>query len=102
MKCFDAMKKIEFTNAKNSIEIIGMWSPEGEYVEFSDSVMAEGPVELWLKNIETMMNQSLYDQSRVGFKQYPEDVTKRDEWLFNFPAQPVLTIDMVMWTFGVT
>jgi len=61
MKCFDAMKKIEFTDAKNSIEIIGMWSPEGEYVEFSDSVMAEGPVEHWLRNIEVMMTQSLYD-----------------------------------------
>jgi len=40
MKCFDAMKKIEFTKEKNSKEIIGMWSPELEYVEFSESVIA--------------------------------------------------------------
>ena len=101
MKCFDAMKKIEFTTDKNSKEIIGMWSPEGEYVEFSDSVMAIGPVETWLKNIESMMTQSLYDQSRMAVQQYPEDITKRDKWLFDYPAQPVLTIDMVMWTKGV-
>ena len=49
MKCFDAIKKIEFTKDKNSKEIIGMWSPELEYVEFSESVMAIGPVEHWLK-----------------------------------------------------
>ena len=34
--------------------------------------------------------------------QYPEDITQRDEWLFNYPAQPVLTVDMIMWTLGVT
>lgn len=55
MKCFDSIKKIEFTPDKNSKEIIGMWSPEGEYVTFSESVMAMGPVEYWLKNIQQMM-----------------------------------------------
>ena len=102
MKCFDAIKKIEFTPEKNSKEIIGMWSPEGEYVTFSESVMAIGPVEHWLKSIESMMTQSLYDQTKNAVNQYPEDITQRDEWLFNYPAQPVLTIDMVMWTQGVT
>lgn len=51
MKCFDAMKKIEFTKEEGSKEIIGMWSPENEYVEFSSPVYAEGPVEHWLKQI---------------------------------------------------
>jgi len=49
-----------------------------------------------------MMVQSLYDQTKASYKQYPVDITKRDDWLFNFPAQPVLTMDMVMWTKGVT
>jgi dynein heavy chain len=64
--------------------------------------MAVGPVEYWLKNIESMMTQSLYDQTKNGVQQYPEDITQRDEWLFNYPAQPVLTVDMIMWTKGVT
>ena len=38
-----------------------MWSPENEYVTFSETVHAIGPVEFWLKNIEGMMQQSLYD-----------------------------------------
>ena len=38
-----------------------MWSPENEYVTFSEPVQAVGPVEYWLKNIEYMMQQSLFD-----------------------------------------
>lgn len=49
MKCFDAIKKIAFTEDKDSKEIIAMQSPESELVEFSESVMAIGPVEHWLK-----------------------------------------------------
>ena len=86
MKCFDAIKKIEFTPDKNSKEIIGMWSPEGEYVTFSESVMAIGPVEYWLKNIQEMMTQSLFDECKNAVHQYPEDITNRDNWLFNYPA----------------
>lgn len=41
-KCFDAIKKIQFTEEKNSKEIVGMISPEGEIVKFSSSVMATG------------------------------------------------------------
>ena len=54
-KCFDAIKKVEFTPEADSKEIIGMFSPETEFVEFSESVFAEGPVEKWLTSIEEMM-----------------------------------------------
>lgn len=47
------------------------------------------------------MNQCLYDITKKAFNKYPLDGTKRDEWLFDYPAQPVLTIDMVKWTSGV-
>lgn len=54
-KCFDSIKKIQFSEEKGSTEILGMWSSEGEYVAFSDSVQAIGPVEDWLGKIEKMM-----------------------------------------------
>ena len=38
-----------------------MWSSEGEYVAFSNSVFAHGVVETWLSKIEEMMIVSLYD-----------------------------------------
>lgn len=97
-KCFDAMKRVQFTQEKESKEILGMESPEKEYIPFTSSVFATGAVEFWLGRVEKMMCQSLYDLTRIALKCYPEDVTKRDEWLFHTGAQPILTIDMIMWT----
>lgn len=85
-KCFDAIKKVEFTPVDDSKEIIGMFSPENEFVEFAESVFAEGPVERWLASIEQMMIQSLYDKTKVALNDYPEDGTQRDEWLFSSAA----------------
>jgi len=82
-KCFDAIKKIMFTEEKNSKEIVGMVSPEGEIVKFSSSVHATGQVEHWLGRIEYMMAQSLYDITRNAIKIYPENALLRDEWLFH-------------------
>ena len=70
-----------------------MWSAEQEYVAFSDSVYAEGNVEFWLSNIEKMMVKSLYDVTKKSMMEYPADALERNEWLFAYPAQPVLTID---------
>lgn len=100
-KCFDGIAKIEFTKGKNSKEILGMWSAEQEYVKFSESVFAEGNVEFWLLNIEKMMVKTLYDITKQANTEYPEDGTQRDEWLFNYPAQNVLTVDLIQWTKGV-
>jgi len=38
-----------------------MLSPEQEIVNFSECVVAQGPVETWLTNIEGMMRKTLYD-----------------------------------------
>jgi len=60
-KCFDSIVKVEFSQEKNSQEILGMWSAEGEYVGFSNPVYAQGPVEFWLGNIEKEMRKTLFD-----------------------------------------
>ena len=60
-KCFDAIKSIKFTNARNSTEITHMISAEDEVVPFHKSVFAEGNVEHWMTNIEKMMCKSLYE-----------------------------------------
>lgn len=52
IKCFDAMKKIEFGEGQMSKMVYGMYSPELEYVEFSNLVNCEGNVENWLGKIE--------------------------------------------------
>ena len=78
--------KIEFGSEKNSKEIIGMWSAEQEYAQFSESVYAEGNVEFWLLNIEKMMVKTLYDLTKRSMLEYPENGIERNEWLFNYPA----------------
>ena len=54
-KCFDNMNKIIFTEEEESREIIAMVStqPEDdpETVNFTNSIMAEGPVESWMNSI---------------------------------------------------
>jgi hypothetical protein len=42
-----------------------MVSAEKEYVSFSDSVFAKGPVEYWLGNIEKMMRKTLYNEVKM-------------------------------------
>jgi dynein heavy chain, axonemal len=101
-KCFDNILKIEFAPGKNSKDITGMWSAELEFVGFSSIVKAESNVEFWLSHIEGMMIKSLYDTTVKALQEYPSNGIERDEWLFNYPAQPVITVDQVEWTKGVT
>jgi dynein heavy chain len=85
-KCFDSIKRIKFTEVKDSKEITAIVSPEGEVVEYSESCFAHGPVESWLKTIEKTMFKSLYLISKNAYEEYPEDGRERDEWLFHCAA----------------
>jgi len=101
-KCFDNMDKIVFEGDTNMI--IGMISGENERVSFSAPVIAEGNVEFWLLKIEEMMRGTLKDLTLKAFQIYPKNGLERKEWFFEMglPAQPILTVDMIMWTFNAT
>jgi hypothetical protein len=43
------MKSLRFGEMKDSVDIMGMTIPEGEFVPFVDAMKAQGPVELRLK-----------------------------------------------------
>eukprot|EP01059_Diplonema_ambulator_P016445 TRINITY_DN279_c0_g3_i1.p1 TRINITY_DN279_c0_g3~~TRINITY_DN279_c0_g3_i1.p1 ORF type:complete len:4125 (+),score=1634.24 TRINITY_DN279_c0_g3_i1:116-12490(+) len=97
-KCFDNMKKIIFNN-EEATEVSAMASNEGEVVKFSDIVETKGNVEVWLGKIEAMMKESLLEHmghTHQGYQKWP-----RNEWYFQFPAQCILCVDMVMWTYEV-
>ena len=96
-KCFDNMSSIVF---KDLDKITAMISADGEEVSFSDNVVAQGPVEFWLTEIEKMMVKSLYDHCKNCYEDYPEDALERRQWFFSYPAQLVLIIDQVFWTAG--
>jgi len=97
-KCFDAIQHIDFTEVKNSKEMVAMQSAEGEKVQFSDSVFADGDVEFWMGGIEAMMRRTLKDITKVSLKEYPPGGLDRKAWFFKFPAQAIITVDQIIWT----
>ncbi|RYG69461.1 hypothetical protein EON64_02655, partial [archaeon] len=104
-KCFDAIKRIKFGEGRQSHDISGFMDPSGEFVPLSDNVKAEGPVEVWLLAFEKSMRQTLYDRSKMAYENYPDTEQAsidRKEWLWGSPAQVVIAIDQVLWTFNVT
>lgn len=49
-----------------------------------------------------MMIKSLYDFTKKAYHNYPSNGIERDDWLFIYFAQPVLTVDLIKWTEGCT
>lgn len=101
-KCFDNIMRIKFTDGRESKEIVAMISAEPElepeYVEFSNPVFAAGIVETWLSQIEEQMRTSLYDKTKEAYFGYPTQMTNRQWWFKDYPAQAILVVDMVKWT----
>ncbi|DBA02677.1 TPA: hypothetical protein N0F65_010502 [Lagenidium giganteum] len=107
-KCFDAMKSIRFgetaPNAKAQNNLVNaMISGEGEIVQFPSLVTAQGPVELWLVEVEKAMRASLYEDGVKALTNYPiENAIDRRDWLFGYSAQVIILVDQVFWTKNVT
>ena len=101
-----------------------MNAPDGEQVSFSEPVYAEGPVEYWLREVETMMMRTTRDRTLDAITAYPSleaespdskhantsstQVVKprggnRLSWIFaGYPAQCVIMVDQIMWTRAVS
>mmetsp|Transcript_46773 Transcript_46773/g.83798 ORF Transcript_46773/g.83798 Transcript_46773/m.83798 type:complete len:4084 (-) Transcript_46773:846-13097(-) len=94
-KCFDNIKELKFKEG-SMFEIIGMKASDGEIVPFSSTVYAKGNVESWLCQIEAMMRVTVLDQCRAAQKAFYQ--MKKTEWLFEYPAQAILTVDQEEWT----
>ncbi|KZC12413.1 Dynein heavy chain 2, axonemal [Dufourea novaeangliae] len=80
----------------------GMFSIEGEYVEFSASVLLEGQVERWLCDVETAMRTSLRDVLRQCRTALRKMTAKRDRWVKEWPSQPGITSTQIQWTADCT
>ncbi|XP_069502374.1 dynein axonemal heavy chain 2 [Ambystoma mexicanum] len=103
-KCFDNIKslKIQKVGVSNKSEAAGMFSAEGEYVEFTHPVLLEGPVEAWLYDVERTMRWTLKEllrNCRAALKKMP---TKRDKWVKEWAGQMVITASQIQWTVDVT
>ena len=99
-KCFDAIKSLDFGGSEGRPEtqdyrIYGMFSPEGELVDYAPSTKARGNVETWLTGVEAEMRLSLRGLMKVATFAYPEK--PREEWIFDHVCQVVLTVASIYW-----
>ncbi|XP_073510575.1 dynein axonemal heavy chain 2 isoform X2 [Phyllobates terribilis] len=103
-KCFDNIKsiKIQKVGVGSKSEAFGMFSAEGEYVEFTNPVLLEGPVEAWLCDIERTMRWTLKDLLRNCRLALKKMSSKRDKWVKEWAGQMLITSSQIQWTTDVT
>jgi dynein heavy chain len=103
-KCFDNINKLEITTVGNDnrkhYEATGMHSGDGEYVPFHSPVTLEGPVELWLTEIESMMRLTLRKLLMGTISAMKKQ--KKDKWIKDWAGMLLITSGLISWTSDCT
>ena len=99
-KCFDGISKLEMatsgTDNRRHHEATGMYAADGEFVPFHAPVILEGPVEVWLTEIETTMRvtlKKLLINTLANLRK-----AKKDKWLKEWPGQLLISAGLISWT----
>lgn len=102
-KCFEGIYNLQF---ESDLKITAMRSAQDEVVKFTqiidpESGVRKGNVELWLKDVENIMRDSLIDSLINGFASYEEE--NRASWIVSgdWPGQIVLAVTQTMWTYNL-
>jgi dynein heavy chain len=90
--CFDNLVKLEFAE----VDILAMYSNEGERVPFNKALKARGMVELWLESVQGGMKDTLYRLMKQGLSDYATQ--ERKNWVLNHYGQVVATIAQIQWS----
>ncbi|KAG8348375.1 dynein heavy chain [Trypanosoma vivax] len=94
-KLFEFIHRLSWSD-KN--EINGFFSGEGEHLPSTNPLLPEGNVEMWLQSVEAMMKSTVAEQLRQAFRDYTE--TPRAQWVLKWPAQCVIAVSQIFWTYG--
>lgn len=113
-KCFEGITRLTFkTYVENGLEhgqsttrmaIQSMQSAENEEVDFVREIVpqeAEGLVEKWLQQVESVMRLSLKNEAQAAIEAYLDNM-QRNHWISSFPGQIILASNLVFWTNEVT
>ncbi|XP_075848159.1 dynein axonemal heavy chain 2 [Microtus pennsylvanicus] len=104
-KCFDNIKLLRIQKVGGSSskwEAVGMFSGDGEYIDFLHPVLLEGPVESWLGDVERAMRMTLRDLLRNCRLALKKSLNKRDKWVKEWAGQMVIAASQIQWTADVT
>lgn len=97
--CYDSLNKLTFAEGTNNVAT-HMHSKDREIVEFHKPLTLEGEVEGWLNSLTRHMQDSLrhvLDRAMETALSWDVD-NPRDRWLFDYPAQVVITACLIFWT----
>uniref|UniRef100_A0A8D0Y0C8 AAA+ ATPase domain-containing protein n=1 Tax=Sus scrofa TaxID=9823 RepID=A0A8D0Y0C8_PIG len=93
----DNINEVTF-HAKDYDRIMAVISREGEKIILDNSVMAKGPVEIWLLELLKMQMSSLHNIIRSAFYQISDSGFQLLHFLHHFPAQVGLLGIQMLWT----
>ncbi|KAF7661524.1 hypothetical protein LDENG_00258930 [Lucifuga dentata] len=107
LKLFDNIADLRFKDSEKGrggeedgkAVAIGMYSREGEYVQFSEPCICEGQAESWLGALESTMRSTVRKEIQEAVATYEDK--PREQWLFDYPAQVGLTGSQVWWATDV-
>ncbi|XP_051799543.1 dynein axonemal heavy chain 2 isoform X2 [Acanthochromis polyacanthus] len=100
-KCFDNIKSLRIEMGKHN-RACGMYSADGEYVEFVSHVQLGRPVEVWLCDVEKSMRNTLKDSLSKCIVHLRRLTGPRDKWVKEWPGQMLITASQIKWTSDVT
>ncbi|XP_071333968.1 dynein axonemal heavy chain 2 [Trachinotus anak] len=101
-KCFDNIKSLRIEKFCSRQDGAGMFSADGEYIAFFQSVRLNKPVEVWLCDIERVMRVTLKDCLNECLTALKKMTAQRDKWVRDWPGQMLITASQIQWTSDVT
>lgn len=84
-KLFDNINKIKMQKdvVTFKYEGLGMYSEDGEYMQFPKIIVLDGPAEVWLNIIESAMRLTLKTEFKPCRAALKKMLNKRDRWLMS-------------------
>ncbi|KAG7496340.1 dynein heavy chain 2, axonemal [Solea senegalensis] len=101
-KCFDNIKSLRIEKVGFRSSALGMFSADGEYVEFIQPVPLDNPVEVWLCDVEKSMRVTLKDCLNNCLVALKRMLDQRDKWVKDWSGQMLITAGQIQWTNDVT
>uniref|UniRef100_A0A671XQT1 Dynein axonemal heavy chain 2 n=1 Tax=Sparus aurata TaxID=8175 RepID=A0A671XQT1_SPAAU len=101
-KCFDNIKSLRIEEVGTTPIALGMFSADGEYIDFNEQVMLDRPVEVWLCDVEENMRATLKTQLKNCLTALKKTSGQRDKWVKAWPGQILITASQIQWTSDVT
>nr|AML30863.1 axonemal inner arm dynein heavy chain 7 [Marsilea vestita] len=97
LKMFDNCAALVFGEKNRTV--VGMRSAEGETYSFRIPVATDGAIEVWIKNVEAEMRESLFQITKEGVFYYAK--SERSDWILKNLGMITLAGSQVWWTWEV-